>query len=518
MFQMNYNKNHNKMFASNVILNNSAALFIAIVITITTIITMMTGCNRQDKAMPARIPEVSVITVHTESVSLSTELPGRTEAFKIADIRPQVSGLILKRAFKEGSNVKKGELLYQIDPAPFKAELNNNCATLLTAKKDADRAKAALAASLANVAKQKATLELARRNRKRFEEAYKARAVSAAQRDQAVTEEQVALATLNAYKAQVESDRKAIAAAEAAIKQAEAAVEIARINLGYTRIIAPISGRIGKSNVTEGAIVTAYQPMALATIQQLDPIYVNVPQSTAEMLKLKRRLESGYIQPNKSEKHKVKLILEDGSVYPLDGTLEFRDVTVDPTTGSVILRMIFPNPDMILLPGMFVRAVIKEGIKQDAILVPQQAVLRTHKGMPFVLIVDKDNKVSVRIIGTERAIGSKWLVNFGLKPGDRVIVEGLQFIRPGMTVRISSEKSNLNKRVDANNRLGNEKRLDVDKRLDEHKRVGKDKRLSKEKQLSGDKRVGRNRRLSGNNNQSIEHINSNNRKEKGQSK
>ena len=233
------------------------------------------------------------MTVQPQQIVLTTELPGRTSAYLVAEIRPQVSGLIQKRLFTEGSDVKAGQVLYQIDPAPFQAALDNAAANLAVMQKTADRARAALGASIAGVARQRATLELARTNRERFEEAFKDRAVSASQRDQAVTEAEVAEAALQAAEAQVESDRKAIAVAEAAIQQAEAALETARINLGYTRITAPISGRIGRSNVTVGAIVTAYQPVALATIQQLDPIYVDVPQSTTELLRLRRSLEDG---------------------------------------------------------------------------------------------------------------------------------------------------------------------------------------------------------------------------------
>ncbi len=400
---------------------------------------LLSGCDRgkQPHPRPHATPEVSVVAVKPQPVVLTTELPGRTAPFRIAEIRPQVSGLILKRLFREGSDVKAGQLLYQIDPAPFQAVLDNAKATLVAARKNADRARAALAAGVANVARQKATLALARQNRKRFEDAFKSRSVSASQRDQAVTEAQVAEATLRAYDAQVESDRKAIAAAEAAIKQAEAAVRTARINLEYTRITAPISGRIGRSSVTEGAIVTAYQPMALATIQQLDPIYVDVPQSTAELLRLKRRLRNGHLNRDGTNQNKVRLILEDGSAYLPEGTLQFRDVTVDPTTGSVILRMVFPNPARVLLPGMFVRAVVKEGVKKHAILVPQQGVSRDRKGNPFALLVNEQGKVVLRMLTLDRAIGDKWLVSSGLSPGDRVIVEGVQYVRPGMFVKVA---------------------------------------------------------------------------------
>ena len=215
----------------------------------------------------------------------------------------------------------------------------------------------------------------------------------------------------------------------------KAMLETAKINLGYTRVTAPISGRIGRSNVTDGALVTAYQPVALTTIQQLDPIYVDVPQSTAELLRLKQRTERGGLKTNGENQRKVKLILEDRTLYPLEGTLQFRDVTVDPTTGSVILRIVFPNPKYVLLPGMFVRAVVQEGIAEDAILVSQQAVSRDPKGNPIVLIVDNAGKVQQRMLALDRAIDDKWLVASGLATGDHVIVEGLQKVRAGASVK-----------------------------------------------------------------------------------
>jgi len=277
------------------------------------------GCDRgQAPSPPPPVPEVATVTVQPQEVVLTTELPGRTAAYLVAEIRPQVSGLVQKRLFTEGSDVKAGEVLYQIDPAPFQAALANAVANLDVARKTADRAQAALAASLANVERQKATLELARINRRRMEDLFKDKAVSAADRDQAVTNAHVAEAALQAAEAQVDSDRKAIAAAEAAIKQAEAAVETARINLGYATITAPISGRIGRSAVTDGAIVTAYQPVALATIQQLDPIYVDVPQSTTDLLRLKRRLADGRLNHDGANQNKVKVILEDGVGHPAD--------------------------------------------------------------------------------------------------------------------------------------------------------------------------------------------------------
>jgi membrane fusion protein, multidrug efflux system len=394
------------------------------------------GCDRPKQSQrPPSPPEVATVTVSTQSVVLTTELPGRTSSYLVAEIRPQVNGLIQERLFKEGSDVKAGQVLYQIDPAPFQAAFDNAAANVTAMKKTADRAQAALGASIAGVTRQQATLELARTNRGRFEEAFKDRAVSASERDQAVTEAQVAEATLRVAQAQVESDRKAVAVAEAAIQQAEAALETARINLGYTRITAPISGRIGRSNVTVGAIVTAYQPLALSTIQQLDPIYVDVRQSTTELLRLERNLNHGRLNQDGGNRNKVRLVLENGTVYPMEGALQFRDITVDQTTGSVILRAVFPNPEGVLLPGMFVRAVVEEGINERAILVPQQAVSRNPKGNPFALIVDAEGKAEQRVLTLDRAIGDKWLVSAGLAPGDRVIVEGTQRVRPGAPVK-----------------------------------------------------------------------------------
>lgn len=408
------------------------------IIAVPAIAMMFSGCgdrNATGSAPRSVTPEVAVITVQPSQVVLTTELPGRTSPYMVAEIRPQANGLIQKRLFTEGSDVKSGQLLYQIDPAPFQAALDNAAANLLATQKTADRARAAVGASIAGVARQRATLELARTNRDRFEDLLKDKAVSASQRDQAVTEAQVAEASLQAAEAQVESDRKAVGVTEAAIKQAEAALETTRINLAYTKITAPISGRIGRSSVTVGAIVTAYQPMALATIQQMDPIYVDVVQSTSELLLLKRRLEQRRIHREEAGADEVQLILEDGTRYPLEGTLQFRDVSVDPTTGSVILRAVFPNPQEMLLPGMFVRAVVKEGISEKTILIPQQSVSRNPKGDPFALILDNEGKVQQRMLTLVRAIGDQWVVTSGLQPGDRVIVEGIQRVRPGVSAK-----------------------------------------------------------------------------------
>ncbi|MGE5284146.1 MAG: efflux RND transporter periplasmic adaptor subunit [Actinomycetota bacterium] len=353
------------------------------------------GCQsgKGRQAAPAPLPEVATVKVSKGPVALTTELPGRTSAYRVAEIRPQVNGLIQKRLFTEGSHVRSGQVLYQIDPAPFQAALEN--------------AKAALAKAEAN-------LQAIRSKAERFKELLPEKAVSQQDYDDA----------------------------EAALKQTEADIEVwkatvqaARINLGYTRIVAPISGRIGRSDVTEGALVTAQQPAPLSVIQQLDPVYVDVPQSTSETLRLQRSLAGGRLNQDGAGQRKVKLVLGDGSEYPLTGTLQFRDVTVDPTTGSVILRVVFPNPDSVLLPGMFVRAVVREGIKEQAILIPQQAVSRDSKGDPVALIVDSGGKVQQRTLVLDRAIGDKWLVSSGLVSGDRVIVEGMQKVRPGASVK-----------------------------------------------------------------------------------
>jgi len=320
---------------------------------------------------------------------LTTELPGRTSAYRIAEIRPQVSGRIQKRLFTEGSDVNAGQALYQIDPAPFQAALNNARAAFGRAE---------------------STLPALKSRAERYRDSLADKAVSQQDYDDAAA---------------------ALTQAEADVRYWKAMVETARINLGYCSVTAPISGRIGRSNVTEGAVVTAYQPMSLATIQQLDPIYVDVPKSTSELL----RLTNGGLNHDGTDQNKVKLILEDGTSYPLEGTLQFRDVTVDPTTGSVLLRVVFTNPKGVLLPGMFVRAVIKDGVKEQAILIPQQGVSRDHKGNPIALIADADGKVGLRMLTIDRAMGDKWLVSAGLAPGDRVIVEGMQRLRPGTVVK-----------------------------------------------------------------------------------
>lgn len=352
------------------------------------------GQQEAQPPAPAPAPEVAVVMVQPQHILLTTELSGRTAAYRVAEIRPQVSGLVQKRLFTEGADVKAGEVLYQIDPASFQATLNN--------------AKAALGRSEANLPAIRSRVE-------RYKEILADKAVSQQEYDDAA-------AALNQ--------------ADADIQYWKASLETARINLAYTRITAPIPGRIGRSNVTEGAIVTAYQPLAMATIQQMDPIYVDVPQSTKELLRLKQRLAGGLLNQNGSNQKKVTLILEDGTRYPLEGVLQFRDVTVDASTGSVILRAVFPNPEGFLLPNMFVRAVMKEGVDEQALLIPQQAVSRDPKGNPVALIVDAADTVQQRMLTVDRAIGDQWLVSSGLAPGDRVIVEGLQKVRPGAAVKV----------------------------------------------------------------------------------
>lgn len=353
------------------------------------------GCDRHEKSqVPPPVQEVSAVTVQPQQVMLTTELPGRTSAHLVSEIRPQVSGLIQKRLFTEGAYVKSGQILYQIDPAPFQAALDNANASLGRAE---------------------ANLPAVRSRAERFLALLADKAVSRQDYDDAAA---------------------ALKQAEADVQYWKATVETALINREYTRIIAPISGRIGRSTVTEGALVTAHQPTALATIQQLDPIYVDVPQSTAELLRLQRRLEEGHLNSESKSQNRVKLILEDGTEYPLEGTLQFRDVSVDPSTGSVILRAIFPNPKGTLLPGMFVRALLKEGVNKQALLVPQQAVSRDPKGNPVALIVDAEGKVQQRMLTVDRTIDDKWLVTSGIAQGDRVIVEGVQKVRPGAPVKV----------------------------------------------------------------------------------
>jgi len=387
------------------------------------VVLLLSGCDRapQGGPPPHRTPEVGFITIAPTSITLTMELPGHVSPNMIAEVRPQVGGILQKRLFTEGANVKAGQVLYQIDPTVYKAGYASAKATLSSAKASLANAKAALLQSEANAVP-------LRLRAVRFKELTTDKAVSTQAYDDAS-------AAVQQIEASIEGARAGVKIAEAKIEGAGAALEMAKINLAYTQLRAPISGRIGKSMVTTGALMTASQPTALATIQQLDPIYVDVHQSTAELLRLKRELAGGQLKNNGDSRNIVKLILEDNTIYPADGVLKFSDVTVDPTTGSVTLRAVFPNHENILLPGMFVRAVIKEGVNEKAILVPQQGVSRDPKGNPFALVVDAENKAGFRPLVLDRAVGDKWLVSSGLVPGDKVIVEGLLMLRPGTVVK-----------------------------------------------------------------------------------
>jgi membrane fusion protein (multidrug efflux system) len=378
-------------------------------------LVLLGGCDRGHGQAPtqAPTPEVATVVIEPQDVALTTELPGRTSAYLVAEIRPQVNGIIQKRHFQEGSDVKAGQLLYQIDPAPFQVAH--------------DSAKASLGKAQANLPSIKSRAE-------RYKELLVDKAVSRQDYDDAAAAVGQVLAEIEYWKTQVES---------------------ARINLGYTRVTAPISGRIGRSTVTDGALVTAYQPASLSTIQQLDPLYVDVTQSSAELLRLKRSLESGQLTSSGNGGRKVRILLEDGTPYPMEGTLQFREVTVDPATGSFTLRIVVPNPEHLLLPGMFVRAVVQEGIAQQAILVPQQGVSRNSRGEPYALVVDDAGTVQQRALTLNRAIGDKWLISSGLTSGERVIVEGMLNVRPGAAVKaiaFSSPNSSPNPGVEVSHK------------------------------------------------------------------
>ncbi|WP_213875118.1 efflux RND transporter periplasmic adaptor subunit [Pseudomonas sp. dw_358] len=351
--------------------------------------TLLSGCKKEEAAAPAAPPpQVGVVTLHPQSYTLTTELPGRTTAFRVAEVRPQVNGIILKRLFTEGGDVKEGQQLYQIDPAVYEATEANAKANLEAAKSLTDRYKQLIA-------------------------------------EQAVSRQEYDTARFTQL-------------------QNEATLRNAQINVRYTKVMAPISGRISRSAVTEGALVSDGQSTALATITQLDPIYVDVTQSSVELLKLRNELASGQLQKAGANAAKIKLTLEDGSEYAQEGTLEFQEVSVDQTTGSVTLRARFANPDHQLLPGMFVHAKLETGVAAKAILVPQQGVTHDIKGEPTALVVNKDNKVELRELKATQTAGNDWLVDSGLGDGDRVITEGLQFVKPGVQVN-PSEATNVQK-------------------------------------------------------------------------
>ncbi|HKM96302.1 MAG TPA: multidrug efflux RND transporter periplasmic adaptor subunit AcrA [Buttiauxella sp.] len=362
---------------------------------------ILTGCNDKETQKSApHTPEVGVVTLKSAPLQITTELPGRTSAYRIAEVRPQVSGIILKRNFEEGSEIKAGVSLYQIDPATYQAAYDS-------AKGD--------------LAKAQASANIAQVTVKRYQKLLGTQYISQQDYDTALADSQQA---------------------NASVVAAKAAVESARINLAYTKVTSPISGRIGKSAVTEGALVTSGQASAMSTVQQLDPIYVDVTQSSNDFLRLKQELADGKLK-QENGKAKVKLVTNDGIAYQQEGSLEFSDVTVDQSTGSITLRAIFPNPDNTLLPGMFVRAQLEAGTNPNALLVPQQGVTRTPRGDASAMVIGKDDKVEVRDITAAQAIGDKWLVTSGLKDGDRVIVTGLQKVKPGVQVKaqeVAAEK------------------------------------------------------------------------------
>lgn len=355
----------------------------------------LSACDDKTQSAPPPAPvEVSVITLQPQRVPLFTELPGRTAAYRVAEVRPQVSGIVLKRLFEEGSEVKAGQQLYLIDPATYQAAVQSAQADLVKAR-----------ANLKSI-EAKAT---------RYADLVKINAVSRQDYDDVV-------ASLDQAKAE--------------IMVAQAAVETARISLNYTKVYAPIDGRIGKSSVTEGALVTANQSTSMATITQLDPIYVDVSQSSSELMRLRNAVSAGLVQQKQADQAPVTLTLDGSSqAYDQPGQLQFSDVTVDQTTGSVQVRAVFPNPRKELFPGLFVRARVEQGVRENALLVPQQALVRNPDGSATVWVVGTDNKVAQRQVTTAQAVADKWLINDGLQAGDRVVTEGLQKIRPGAEVR-----------------------------------------------------------------------------------
>ena len=373
-------KQNNILVASAVTLTAAATLLLA-------------ACGKDDKGPPPP-PEVSIVTLKPRSVAITDQLPGRTTAFKVAEVRPQVTGIVQKRLFGEGSEVKAGEQLFQIDAGSYRAALSS--------------AEAALKRAEAQAITSKLLAE-------RYEPLIAANAVSKQENDEAIA---------------------ARARAEADVASAKAAVDAARINVVYTQVLSPINGRIGRTLVTEGALVTSGQEAPLATVQQLDPIYVDIAQSSTEILRLRRQMVSGELVKDANNQAEVTLTLEDGTVYPEHGRLKVSEASVDPSTGSVLLRAVFPNPRRELLPGMFVRAELAQGTRSAALLVPQRGVSHNPKGEASVLLVDKEDKVVERIVTADRAIEGEWLITAGLSPGDRVIVDGLQKAKPGSPVKV----------------------------------------------------------------------------------
>lgn len=352
---------------------------------------ILSGCGSPGVGDPREPPAVHYSRLDRTSVSLTRELPGRTNAFLVAEVRPQVNGIVAKRLFTEGGLVTAGQPLYQLDDASYRAQANS---------------------ARAQLARAEATANAARLSARRIGELAKVEAVSTQDNENAIA---------------------ALKQAEADVGAARAALDAANVTLGYARITAPISGRIGKSSVTQGALVSAGQAEALATVQQLNPIHVDLTQSASELLQLRRELASGRLQDNQTLP--VTILLDDGTAFDQKGTLEFSEVSVDPTTGSYALRVKVENPDQVLMPGMYVRAQVGSGVRENAILVPMQGIARDPKGDTSAMVVGKDDKVEVRQVKVSRSLGDKWLVEDGLKAGDKVIVEGLQKIQPGMPVQ-----------------------------------------------------------------------------------
>ncbi len=353
---------------------------------------LIAGCGKEASGPPPP-PEVGVLTLQPRSIAITDQLPGRTTAFRVAEVRPQVTGIVLRRLFTEGAEVKSGEQLFQIDAGSYRAALSSAEAALKRAEAQAVTAK---------------LLE------ERYAPLIAANAVSKQENDEAIA---------------------ARARAEADVAAARAQVDSARINVVYTQVLSPINGRIGRALVTEGALVTSGQTGALATVQQLDPIYVDITQSSTELLRLQRQLANGELVKNDQNEAEVSLTLEDGTAYAERGRLKVSEVQVDPSTGSVTLRAVFPNPRRELLPGMFVRAQLSRGTRQAALLVPQRGVSRNAKGDATVWIVDAENKVAEKVVTADRAIDGEWLITAGLNAGDRVVLDGLQKARVGAVVK-----------------------------------------------------------------------------------
>lgn len=352
---------------------------------------LLTACGEEGAAPPQMTPQVTVVTLRAEPVTLTRELPGRTTPYKVAEVRPQVNGIVEQQLFREGGLVKADQPLYQLDDDTYRADV---------------------ASAKANLQSARAALNVSRLNAERMASLVETGAVSKQENDGAQAELQQA---------------------EANVAAAKAALQRAQIQLDYARISSPIGGRIGKSDVTQGALVTANQASALATVQQLDPIYVELTQSTSELLELRKALDAGTV--TNTNDLPVTILLEDGSTYEHSGKLEFAEASVDPSTGSVLLRVLVPNPDNMLLPGMYVRAVIGRGVRENGILVPQQGIARDPKGNTSAMVVTDASEVAQRSVRVSRTIGDKWLVEGGLEAGDRVIVEGLQKVRPGAPVQ-----------------------------------------------------------------------------------